>query len=331
VENLIIAVLSRKRPHAAVGYAVTLLLVIAVLLAELHSPPPSHPYLPFVLVILLAALAFGRGAGLFATLLSAVVADWCFIGASGGFSTNWPKFGLLLLFIAIGIGISILVDELCHAVRKLHLAEAEKSLLLDELSHRTRNDMMLIASVLALQAMRETEPHTRSALDSAVARVRVVAAAQERLSSSGQQGQVEVSSYLKALGDGLGDLLRDVRPITVHVHASPMAVAAPIAVSIGLMMNELVTNAFKYAFPDGQDGTVQVSLERADNGIALSVQDDGVGCPAESIGGLGTRLVQKLAAQLGGKLERQSSPRGHHVRITLPINPAAPSSGPDVP
>lgn len=328
MEQLIIAFLSRKRPHAVIGYAATLLLVVAVLLAELQFKPPLHPYLPFVLVSLLAALAFGRGAGLLATLLSAAIIDWYFIGAPCGFATSWPRFALLLLFIAIGAGIAVLVDELCRAVRKLRRAEEEKSLLLDELSHRTRNEMMMIASVLSLQAMRQAEPQARAALDSAVARVRVIAEAHERLRSPDQQGQVEVSSYLEALGEGLGDLLRDVRPISVHVQASPMAVDAPVAVSIGLMMNELVTNAFKYAFPGGQSGTVQVSLERADRGIALSVRDDGVGYPDATASGLGTRLVQKLAAQLGGTLERQPSTRGYHVRITLPIQPAALPSEP---
>lgn len=322
MESVIIRVLSRKRPYAAAGYAVTLGLVIAVLfLPVLQIPPRMHPYLPFVLVVLLAALAFGRGAGLLATLFSAAVTNWPFVRAFRDFSAYGSRLGLLLLFIAIGVGITLLVDELCRAVRQLHQADSEKALLLDELSHRTRNDLMLIASVLALQAMREAEPHVRIALDSAAARVRVIAEAHERLRSRDHPGQVEVASYLKALGDGLGDLLRDVRPITVRVQASPMGVGAPVAVAIGLMMNELVTNAFKYAFPDGQAGTVLVNLERADGGLALSVQDDGVGCSAESSSGLGTRLVQKLAAQYGGTLEYAPSARGHHVRITLPIQP----------
>lgn len=321
MENLIIAVLSRKRPPAAVGYAVTLALVTALLLIQLAFRQPLHRYLPYFPLIFLAALAFGRSAGLLATALSAALAGWSFTVMHSRWETGWFELVFLVLFVAIGIGISVLVEELCQAVRKLRLAESEKSLLLDELVHRTRNDLMLISSVLTLQAMRQSDPQVRATLDSAVARVRVVAQAQERLHFAGKQEQVEVSSYLKALGHGLGDLLRDVRPITVRVRATPMTVDASVAVSIGLIMNELVTNAFKYAFPEGQGGTVQITLEPTGDGVALIVQDDGIGCTSGKGGGLGTRFVQTLTTQLGGNLDYPPVARGHQVRVMLPIKP----------
>ncbi|MEI7037385.1 sensor histidine kinase [Fulvimonas yonginensis] len=305
-----------------VGYAVAVALSLLVWGLELAFSPSLHRYLPFTPVIFVTALACGRNPALLATLLGAVLADRFYLLADGHAEPFEPEPLFLLLFVGVGAAIATLVEALAKAVRKLIVAEEEKSLLLDELAHRTRNDLMMISQVLAFQARRQSEPQVRAALESAVARVRVVAEAQERLRSSGKHGRVEVASYLQALGHGLADLLRDVRPITVRVEAAHVLVEAPVAVSIGLIANELVTNAFKYAFPEGRGGTVQVRLEQADEGMVLTVEDDGVGCPMSQDQGLGSRLVQMLAAHMGGQLERVPVPQGHRVRVKLPIKPA---------
>ena len=153
--------------------------------------------------------------------------------------------------------------------------------------------------------------------------MRVIAEAQERLCKSGKHGEVEVAAYLRALGHGLAEILRDVRPIRVRVLATKMLVDAPVAVSIGLIANELVTNAFKYAFPDGQGGTVQITLELTAAGVVLSVEDDGVGVPPSKKDGLGTRLVQLLASHLGGTVQAMPREYGHGVKVLLPIKSAA--------
>ncbi|UGB39665.1 sensor histidine kinase [Frateuria soli] len=323
MESLIIAVLSRKRPPAVLGYLVSIALVLAVAWLEHLFPSALHRYLPFLLVVFFVALFFGRPQGLLATLVSAAlgdgVPDFMFTGRVPG-----PEEALfLVLFLVVGSAMALLIESLRSVVCKLMETQAETSLLLDELAHRTRNDLMMVASVLGLQAMRQTDPHARSALESAVARVRVIAEAQERLRKSGKHGKVEVASYLRALGHGLAELLRDVRPITVRVEASPMDLDASVAVSIGLMTNELVTNAFKYAFPEGRGGTVQIVLERAGEGIVLSVRDDGIGAPPARRDGLGTRLVRLLASHLGGRVEPVTVAQGHRVDVRLPVKPAA--------
>jgi two-component sensor histidine kinase len=323
MENLIVTVLSRKRPPAAVGYVVALGLVLAVLLFEYAYRPALHRYLPFMPAVFLSALFFGRAAGLFATLLSAALGDDVVSWLRDGTAPEPTDMLFVVLYTAVGCAIAWLIEALHGAVRKLLETEAETSLLLDELAHRTRNDLMMVASVLGLQAMRQSDPHARAALESAVARVRVIAEAQERLRKSGKQGEVEVAAYLRALGHGLAELLRDVRPIVVRVKAIPISVDASVAVSIGLIANELVTNAFKYAFPDGEGGTVQITLEPAGEGIVLSVEDDGIGVPPSKKDGLGTRLVHLLASHLGGTVESVPCPRGHGVRVLLPIKPVA--------
>jgi two-component sensor histidine kinase len=323
MENLIVRVLSRKRPPAAVGYVVTLGLVLAVLLFEYMYRPALHRYLPFLPVVFVSALFFGRPAGLFATLLSAALGDDVIDLLRDGSAPQPTEMLFIVLYVSVGCATAWLIEALRSAVCKLLDAEAETSLLLDELAHRTRNDLMMISSVLNLQAMRQTDAHAREALESAVARVRVIAEAQERLRKSGKHGEVEVAAYLRALGHGLAELLRDVRPIRVRVLATPMFVDAPVAVSIGLIANELVTNAFKYAFPDGQGGTVQITLELTAAGVVLSVEDDGVGVPPAKKDGLGTRLVHLLASHLGGTVQSMPRERGHGVRVLLPIKPVA--------
>lgn len=323
MENLIVRVLSRKRPPAAVGYVVTLGLVLAVLLFGYMYRPALHRYLPFLPVVFVSALFFGRPAGLFATLLSAALGDDVIDLLRDGSAPQPTEMLFIVLYVSVGCATAWLIEALRSAVCKLLDAEAETSLLLDELAHRTRNDLMMISSVLNLQAMRQTDAHAREALESAVARVRVIAEAQERLRKSGKHGEVEVAAYLRALGHGLAELLRDVRPIRVRVLATPMFVDAPVAVSIGLIANELVTNAFKYAFPDGQGGTVQITLELTAAGVVLSVEDDGVGVPPSKKDGLGTRLVQLLASHLGGTVQAMPREYGHGVKVLLPIKPAA--------
>jgi two-component sensor histidine kinase len=321
VKDLILAVLSRERPHPIAGYMVSLTLVLLVLWLELSFPQTFHRYLPFLPIVLVVAVAFGRNAGFVATLTSMVSANAFAILSFGWRAVRWPEPVFLVLYLVVGLGLSWVTDALQHAVSELRRAESEKSLLLDELVHRTRNDLMMVISVLTVQAQRQADPRVRAELESAVSRVRVIAEVQERLRDVGNQSQVELAGYLEALGHSLSQLQQDVRPIAVHVAAQRARVKASVAMSVGLIANELITNAFKYAFPQGRSGTVEVRLERATGGMVLSVQDDGIGCTSGKGAGMGSRLVSLLASHMGGTVERVPSTQGHHVRVTLPIEP----------
>ena len=173
--------------------------------------------------------------------------------------------------------------------------------------------------MLTLQAKSQADPNVRNALQAAVARVAVIARAQDRLSGDKDGGVVELSGYLEGLCRTLGDMLRDVRPIAVVVNSEKVDVSSSDAVSIGLIVNELVTNAFKYAFPEDRGGTVRVSLAQQLNGIELVVEDDGIGCPSEPTQGLGSRIVRLLAAQMQGSLMRDPKHAGCRTVVTLPI------------
>jgi two-component sensor histidine kinase len=205
-------------------------------------------------------------------------------------------------------------------LERAQTAEREKDLLLQELAHRTKNNLQIIASVLALQARSIEHPEIRQIFDGAVTRVRVIANAHSRLHASGDQAVVNMRVYLTDLCQDLGASLRDIRPVAVRVEADPLHVSTDKAVPIGLIVNELVTNAFKYAFQDGEEGAITVTLRDRGDGVAqLVVEDNGVGCPPLQHEGLGSRLVRLLAQQIGGSIVRESVSPGCRVTATLAL------------
>jgi two-component system, sensor histidine kinase PdtaS len=190
---------------------------------------------------------------------------------------------------------------------------------LEELAHRTKNDLAIIGSAITLQARASDNPQVRSALEEANTRVQVVAAAQSKLRATHKGTAVELDQLLEELCAGLGDLLRDVRPIAVRVHCRPTQVNESTAVSIGLIVTELVTNSFKHAFPSERGGIVQVSVKpgRDGAGLTIEVRDNGLGCD-QPVDGLGTRLVRLLAKQRGGHFDRSSDSSGCIALAVVP-------------
>jgi two-component sensor histidine kinase len=226
----------------------------------------------------------------------------------------------LALFLATSLGIAEVTEALTRLLDRTSCAEQENALLLEELEHRTKNDLQMIASVLTLQANSSSNNEVNAALRSAIGRIQVVARAHERLQRREPTSLVHVDAYLQDLCQGLGELLRDVRPIAVRVDAERMELPTSVAVHLGLLTNELVTNAFKYAFPNGRGGTIQVGLSVSDGTSAqLSVVDDGIGCPDGPPQGLGTRLTTLLARQLGGTIHREVD-AGCRVVVTFPLH-----------
>ena len=320
MQDLLITLLRKDRFSLWMRYAGAVGLVgLAFLLKiALNEQVRGFPLLLFFPMIFFAALFFDRGAGYLATFLSAALAFYQFAEPARSLSIEVTYIIPLLLYVSIGCLISAIIETLRNTVLKLARAESEKSLLLTELSHRTKNDLSLVSSTLNLQARSQTDPVAKAALLSAVTRVNVIARAHDRLSSSEEGDAVELSSYLEDLCNGLGDLLRDVRPIAVRVHAESIDVISSRAISIGLIVNELVTNAFKYAFPGDKSGVVVVTLARKGDRLEVVVTDNGIGCPPEPTEGLGSRLVRLLAAQLEGDVTRSSHGSGCRVTVTVP-------------
>ena len=327
MENLFITLVTRHRYPIWARYVGALVIVAIAFSLQIAMADQlrAAPLLLSVLSVFIAALIFDRGTGFFATFVSAGLVFYFLAEPSGSSSIETVNIIPLLLYVATGCAISAVTEALRNSVSKLSKAEAEKSLLLDELAHRTKNDLFMISSALNLQARSQSDPTAKAALLSAVTKVDVIARARDRLISSRDGDMVELSSYIDDLCHCLGDLLRDVRPIAVRVTADTIEVTSSQAVSIGLIVNELVTNAFKYAFPDESAGTIAVTLTRQGALLRVVVADNGIGCPPTSDRGLGSKLVQLLAAQLEGEVVQSSNTPGCRVTVTFPqrINLAA--------
>jgi len=192
----------------------------------------------------------------------------------------------------------------------------EKAILYQELQHRIANSLQIIASVLLLKARAVKSEETRRHLRDAHDRVMSVAAVQEHLQQS--LGDVEVNDYLTKLCNSLaGSMIRESRPLSLDVSADKALISSRAAVSLGLIVTELVINALKHAFPHGRGGLILVEYRVEPSGWVLSVVDDGVGMPAKGVKvGLGTTVIQALAQQVGAEVAISDAAPGARIALT---------------
>ncbi len=197
------------------------------------------------------------------------------------------------------------------------LALAQERTLLEELRHRSKNDLQLILAMLVMQKRRQTDDQARRGFDRIMDRVTAIGMAHGQLAPGRGAGRVELADYLQALCSNLGQRRENVR---IEARLTPAGMPHERAVSLGLIVNELVTNALKYAFPDSRSGTIQVRFEVTPRGEGcLHVRDDGVGMGAPRPGSSGTELVRRLAQQIGGRLEREEVERGTGFAVCFPL------------
>jgi two-component sensor histidine kinase len=200
----------------------------------------------------------------------------------------------------------------------------QKQVLLQELQHRVANSLQIIASILMLKARLVTSEETRHHLEDAHQRVMSVAAVQSHLHALGGVDQVAVGPYLSTLCASLAaSMIGEDQPILLKVFADEGRIESDKAVSIGLIVTELVINAVKYAFPTNKaDGLVRVAYESHGPDWKLTVSDNGVGkspaAGAETRGGLGTIIVKALVQQLDAHMEIVSGDAGMNVSIGAP-------------
>lgn len=197
----------------------------------------------------------------------------------------------------------------------------QNEILLQELKHRVANSLQIIASILMLKARAVSSDETRSHLQDAHQRVMSVAEVQRHLDMTDGIDQIEVGTYINKLCASLGSsMISDNQPILMTVISDSGMIPSSQAVSLGLIVTELVINALKYAFPDcRQDAEITVSYTIDHHDWALSVSDNGVGKPLDlrpkPDGGLGTTIVAALASNLGAEVEMTNGQQGHSVSI----------------
>ncbi|WP_419952997.1 sensor histidine kinase [Methylobacterium sp.] len=216
-------------------------------------------------------------------------------------------------------------EELQQTEARLRQALAHQEVLTREISHRVKNSLSIVASLLNMQGDMATDPVLRAALGDARRRVLTIATVHDRLWRTDEVQVLDLAEFLAELCEHLGASVGPNHRLTCEV--APVMVATNHAVPLGLIVNELVTNAFKYAYPDGA-GEVRVSVTREEPGrLRLEVCDSGVGLPAgfdpSRSKSLGMTVITGLGRQLGGQPEWQDLQPGTRVVLAFPYREAS--------
>jgi two-component sensor histidine kinase len=215
---------------------------------------------------------------------------------------------------------SRLALEKARAEEDLRASNARLEALLGEVNHRVANSLQLVSAMVRLQAGALADPTARAALDDTQRRIGAIAQVHRRLYSANDVESVDMRDYLGSLVAELAETLTSGdAPHALRVAAEPIRLPTDKAVSLGVIVTELVTNACKYAYPAGDGGEIRVLLAAdGDRAFRLSVEDDGCGMPAEATPkgtGLGTKLIRAMAQSLQTIVEYEPRPQG--VRATL--------------
>jgi two-component sensor histidine kinase/CheY-like chemotaxis protein len=208
-----------------------------------------------------------------------------------------------------------------HASRDRFAAlAAEREVLLREVNHRVGNSLQIIASLLHLQANSAAQEDVKAALTNAMGRVAAVAQVHRRLYTSHDLKSVLLNQYLDALLEDLRRSAESNRMSRLTLKAEPIEIDPDRAVAIGIIVNELVMNAVKYAYPDGA-GPIHIDLTARDDEIVLSITDNGVGLNAKTdprSTGMGQRIVAAMAAKLAATVERDPAHLGTRIVLCFP-------------
>lgn len=197
-------------------------------------------------------------------------------------------------------------------------AERYQAELFDELNHRVKNNLTIVSGVLTMQARASADAAVRGQLLKAVDRIQSIADLHASLYRSGGKDEVEAQRYLEELCERLSRTLLEGRDVRLDLHAEPLTLPLDQAVQLGIIVNELVTNAAKHAYPEAGKGVIWVRLGRAEGGLRLRVSDLGRGLAPDTASGLGMRLVRSLVERAGGEVKVEGA-RGASVEVRLPI------------
>src|ERR1700710_658123 len=202
---------------------------------------------------------------------------------------------------------------------------AEREVLLREVNHRVGNSLQIIASLLHLQANSTTQDDVKAALTNAMGRVAAVAQVHRRLYTSHDLKSVLLNQYLDALLEDLRRSAEGNKMSRLTLKAEQVEIDPDRAVAIGIIVNELVMNAVKYAYPEGA-GPIHVTLHAEGDDLALAITDDGVGLNVKTdprSTGMGQRIVTAMASKIAATVERDPAHAGTRIvlrfrRVTAP-------------
>jgi len=212
------------------------------------------------------------------------------------------------------------ITERRRAEEQIKASLIEKETLLDEIHHRVKNNMAVVASLLKLQANNTEDERVKKVLKESQNRVYAISAANETLHDSENLSEIDLKMYLSKIATSIFQtysINQDRIILNISVEEIPMSIDQ--ASSIGLVINELISNSLKYAFPDERKGEINVSMKKLDEELELIVMDNGIGVPEgfawRNSKSLGLKLVITLVEnQLDGSLDMES---GNGTKFTI--------------
>ena len=194
----------------------------------------------------------------------------------------------------------------------------EKEFLIKEIHHRVKNNLQIISSLLQLQSRYVDDPHALEALNDGESRVRSMAIIHHHLYAQDNLGKVHVPKYLANLCDNLQSSCNTKNlPIHIHQDIDDIALDVSVMIPLGLILNELITNCYKYAFEGRETGNIRVRVREGAEGLLVSVKDDGVGMDLSRVqAGFGDRLIKAFVRKLDAEMETLNE-EGSEVRIRV--------------
>lgn len=224
-----------------------------------------------------------------------------------------------------GMGNPLSMSGVAQDITERKKAEAEissllagKELLLREIHHRINNSMLTISSLLSIQARTLKEPSAIEALVDARNRVQVITGIYQKLDSASEFSELSIKDYMPSLVDAIMANFPKSRTVKLEKHIDDFVLDARRLQSLGIVVNELLTNTMKHAYRDRESGLVTVSATNTGGHVAISVHDDGNGMPEsvsiEGSTGLGLRLIHGMMLQLNGTIRIE---RGNGTKVVL--------------
>lgn len=283
----------------------------------IHRLVPYSPFLVFVPGLMLVAWLWGRGPALLYLATTTVAVSIYFVPRAGRFQLDdATHVATALQFIAVGGAVIFIIERLVAArqeldsqLRNIRQLSAQQETLLEEINHRVKNHLQ---AIIALTPAGQNER-----IDQIRVRMLVLARVYDKLRLRAGGARVDPVTFIAELTGDFQQALAPNGSVTLNCSVNCGALGSKEAVFIGLIANEAVSNALKYAFPDGH-GKISISLQEHVGKRTLVVQDNGAGNAGKSKGtGQGRRLMSRLAQDLGGEV-RVEGPPGYSVNVTYP-------------
>lgn len=232
---------------------------------------------------------------------------------------------LLLLTFGVGTIFYFLSQKLRRRNAQKERLVREKEALIGEVHHRVKNNLQVVSSLLSLHRREVADQQARDALRESQGRVQAMGLIHQKLyRTDGEATSVHMPDYLRDLGETLLDAYRLDDRVELFFDVSDISLDVDVAIPLGLIVNELVTNSLKYAFPGGREGTIEIAFHYSEDkkDYELTVTDNGVGTaapadratPSPAGTGFGSRLIEMLTRQLGGGL-RHTAEDGYTTQL----------------